>query len=181
MGSRAWIKIYCDKLLISDDIGADLSALGAWIKLLCIAGSSSWGDIGVIQLREFMGLSDKQIADIMGISTRQWRRYKDIFVRQGQITVVEKNVIIINNWDKYQSEYGRQKGYRQGYKLKLQEQSRQNCNPELQPEKLEVKKRKRSKEEKQPKPVDNFSSEDNNLEHIGQIIVKKIKPEKPKP
>ena len=120
MSSRSWIKIYCDKLLVSDDIGSDLSALGAWVKLLCIAGSSSNGDIGVIQISPQLGLTDHHIGQLMRISSRQWRRYKDIFVRQGRITVSDKNVIIINNWSKYQSEYGRQKSYRLGYKSKLQ-------------------------------------------------------------
>ncbi|KKL25212.1 hypothetical protein LCGC14_2407530 [marine sediment metagenome] len=120
MSSRAWIKIYCAKVLNSDDISADLSALGAWIKLLCIAGNSNFGDIGVIKIDENVGYTDKQVGDLMKISCRQWRRYKDIFVTQERIQVTSKNIIIINNWRKYQSEYTRQKSYRQGYKPKLQ-------------------------------------------------------------
>lgn len=113
MAGRPWIKLWPKKWLASirkarkqsDKYGTHLADFGAFTTLLCIAGDGNYCDIGAIQITPLMGYSDKQIADLMCISRRQWLRYKDKFVITGRISLGQNNQILINSWGNYQPGY----------------------------------------------------------------------------
>lgn len=68
MGSRTWIKIYCDQWL-NGTIREDSPELrGIWVDLLALAGSGKYGDSGEIKITDRVGFLDKQLADLLQIS-----------------------------------------------------------------------------------------------------------------
>lgn len=113
MGSRTWFKVYCNSWL-EGTIRKEMPEVRAvWIDLLALAGSGQYGDTGEIKLSNGVGFTDAQIAGILHISVRLWRRAKGRFIETDRIEVTPKGAIHIKNWTKYQSEYRRQKPYRQ--------------------------------------------------------------------
>lgn len=158
MSRRTWIKIHCEPWLDKTVRKLNLAERGAWITLLTICGNGNYGDIGVIAgtylseetqndgqicptKRCNCGISVHQMALSLDISVKQTKRYLDRFVHLEMITIDGDNVIRISNWTKYQSEYNRQKSYRQGYK--------QSDNPKLHTE---------SKKESKKKDKDNLNA-----------------------
>lgn len=112
MSKRSWIKIHCDKWLNGSINKTGIEERGVWISLLCIAGNSDFGDIGFLSITQNQGMIDHQIANIMNVSVKTWRKYKERFTLAERITLHPNNVIEINNWTQFQSEYTRQKSYR---------------------------------------------------------------------
>jgi hypothetical protein len=113
MGSRTWIKIYCDKW-VTGTLREDAPDIrGVWIDLLALAGSGQCGDTGEIKLANGVGYTDGQIADILRISKPLWRKAKARLLETERIKILPKGAICITKWGKYQSEYDRQKRYRQ--------------------------------------------------------------------
>jgi hypothetical protein len=113
MGKRTWIKIYCDKWLEGTLREETPEVRGVWIDLLTLAGSGPYGDTGEIKLTNGIGFTDKQIAEILHIPLRLWQQAKAKLIETDRIKVTSKEAISIVNWSKYQSEYRRQKQYRQ--------------------------------------------------------------------
>ena len=121
MGSRTWIKIYCDKWLSGTLREEKPEIRSVWIDLLTLAGSGRYGDIGEIKIMNDVPLTDEQIAQVLRISLKLWQKAKVRFIDTDRIKVTADNIISITNWGKYQSEYERQKVYRpESYKQKLQ-------------------------------------------------------------
>lgn len=116
MGSRTWIKVYCDKWLDGTLREETPEIRGVWIDLLVLAGAGRYGDSGEIKLSDNVGLTDSQIADILKISQGLWHEAKKRFLETERIDITEKGVILIINWQKYQPEYNRQKPYREAKK-----------------------------------------------------------------
>ena len=116
MGSRTWIKVYCDKWLDGTLRDEPPEIRGVWIDLLVLAGAGRYGDSGEIKLSNSVGLTDDQIAGILIISLSLWHRAKKRFLETERITITGKGVITIVNWQKYQPEYNRQKPYREARK-----------------------------------------------------------------
>jgi hypothetical protein len=113
MGSRKWIKVYCDKWL-SGTLREDTPDMrGVWIDLLVLAGSGQYGDTGEIKLRNGVGFTNRQIAEILHISMSLWRQAKSRFIETDRIEITPRGAISITNWRKYQSEFERQKPYRE--------------------------------------------------------------------
>ena len=113
MGSRTWIKVYCEKWL-QGTLREDTAEIrGIWIDILTLAGSGQYGDTGEIKLTNGVGFTDRQISEILHIKTTSWRRAKQRFIETERIKISPKGAIQISNWSKYQSEYRRQKPYRQ--------------------------------------------------------------------
>lgn len=116
MGHRTWIKIYCGNWL-RGSLRQDTPALrGIWADVLALAGDLSYGEDGVIKLAENVGLTDNQIAGILCISLNEWAVAKARLLETVRIRVNQNNTIEVVNWKVYQSEYGRQKPYREGKK-----------------------------------------------------------------
>lgn len=112
MGSRTWIKIYCDKWLAGTLREETLELRGVWIDLLALAGSGKFGDSGEIKFSDNTGFLDAQIADLLSISRQKWAGLKRKLILTNRIMVEKHNIIKVVNWQKYQSEYERTKKYR---------------------------------------------------------------------
>ena len=146
MGRRTWIKIFSEKWLRGSIREEPPEIRGIWVDLLALAGDSAYGDEGVIRLAPDCGLTDEQICIILNIPLDLWIKAKDRFIETERISVTEKNEIIILSWAKYQSEYQRQKRYREkeknddvteSYNQKLQQKvTNESYNSKLQ-EKLQ--------------------------------------------
>ncbi len=120
MSSRTWIKIYCDKWLTGTLREETANIRGIWTDILALAGNLTYGDEGQIKLPGGkIGLTDEQISTIFNIPLNEWLIAKERLQETKRIATVDGNIITINNWGKYQSEYSRQAKYR---------------NPKLQPE-----------------------------------------------
>ena len=112
MTSRKWIKLHCDKW-ISGTIREEPPEIRAvFVDLLALAGGGQYGDIGEVKLSNGIGLTDKQIAEILHIKVSLWKRAKQQLLASNRIEITPKGAINIVNWNKYQSEYERQKPYR---------------------------------------------------------------------
>ena len=113
MGNRTWVKVYCDKWLNGTLREESSEVRGVWVDLLSLAGSGQYGDTGEIKLINGIGFTDKQISEILRISLALWRKAKGRLQQSERIKITPKGAISITNWHKYQSEYKRQKQYRQ--------------------------------------------------------------------
>lgn len=116
MSNRTWIKVYCDKWLEGTLREENPDIRSVWIDLLTLAGAGRYGDSGEIKVSNQIGLTDRQISEILHISLRLWKRAKLRFCQTDRIEVSKTGAILIRNWSKYQSEYDRQKPYREGQK-----------------------------------------------------------------
>lgn len=131
MGSRTWIKIYCDRWLNGTIREETPEVRGIWVDLLVLAGSGKYGDSGEIKITDQVGFLDEQLADLLQISRQKWATIKKKLIETDRVIVKNSNIIAIKNWTKYQSEYDRQKVYRQ-----LEETNNptiEDSNPKLQP------------------------------------------------
>jgi hypothetical protein len=114
MGSRTWIKVYCDNWIQGTLREETPDVRGIWADLLALAGGNQYGDIGEIKLTIGVGYTDEQIASILYIKKSLWRKAKLRLLETERIKISPKGAISITNWSKYQSEYNRQKRYRAG-------------------------------------------------------------------
>lgn len=103
-----WIKLYVDggwDMTVEQD--------GVWNRLLKLSGKyggvCGYGNVGI---NHEMGFHDDQLAEMIQLSRAKWDEYKAFFVSEKMLKVKPKNIINIVNWHKYQSEYGRQRKYR---------------------------------------------------------------------
>lgn len=112
MGRRTWIKIYVDKWLRGTLRRETAQMRGIWADVLALAGDSAFGDVGKIQVAEGEGWKDTQIAKLLMLSDAEWCTAKQRLVDTKRIEVTKSNVIQILKWERYQSEYERQKKYR---------------------------------------------------------------------
>ncbi len=113
---RNWIKIYVDQCLRGTMI-SELSASErwAWIGLLLMAGDSN--EDGKVFLRKdtsgkLVGFSEATISELLGLEISEFRSGKKKMIKFNKIMIDKNNVIKIVNWKKYQSEYQRQRPYR---------------------------------------------------------------------
>ena len=113
MGNRTWIKVYCDNWIQGTLREETPDVRGIWADLLALAGTGQYGDTGEIKLTNGVGYTDEQIAQILCIKKSSWRRAKLRLVETKRIKISPRGAIYITNWSKYQSEYRRQKSYRE--------------------------------------------------------------------
>jgi len=132
MGSRTWIKIYCDKWLNGTIRKESPELRGIWVDLLVLAGSGKYGDSGEIKITDHVGFLDEQLADLLKISRQKWATIKKKLMQTDRVIIKNRNIIAIKNWSKYQSEYERQRGYRQ--LDDTIDDNVENSNQKLQPE-----------------------------------------------
>jgi len=81
-----------------------------------MAGDSN--EEGIIFLRkndkrQFIGYSDSTLAELLGVDVKEYLSAKATMIAYDKISVDKNNVIKILKWNKYQSEYQRQKQYRE--------------------------------------------------------------------
>jgi len=132
MGSRTWIKIYCDRWLNGSIRDETPELRGIWVDLLVLAGSGKYGDSGEIKITDQAGFLDKQLADLLQISVQKWVACKKKLIQTDRVCVKNRNIIAIINWSKYQSEYNRQRVYRQPQDTS--DNTPESSNKKLQPE-----------------------------------------------
>jgi len=106
---RTWIKIYPDKTLNGF---SSLEEKGCWYTLLELCGIGVFHNDGEIAAIKNMGFMDAQLADLMRTDLKTWLKYKITFIERKMISVKPDNTIKITNWRRYQSEYSRQKPFR---------------------------------------------------------------------
>ncbi len=107
MGSRTWVKLYCDKWLKGTvrEFAPEIRSI--WADLLVLAGSGQYGDTGEIKVTDEIGLTDNQISRILHVKKSLLLRAKSQFLEQKMIEITPENAISVVNWSKYQSEYDR--------------------------------------------------------------------------
>jgi len=112
MASRAWIKIHCDRWFDGTIRQEAPVTRAIWVDLLALAGSGRYGDTGEVKLAPGVGLTDDQICKIINVDSKTWLQCKARLIVTTRINADGNNVITILNWARYQSEYERQKKYR---------------------------------------------------------------------
>jgi len=123
---RSWIKLYVGQVLRGTCFTElDEPERFIWFGFLLLAGDSPYA--GIITATEEFGYSDEQLADLLKTNVELVRKSKKKMIEFGKISVDDKNKIHILKWEKYQSEYNRQKGYREAtpsnkinYRMSLQ-------------------------------------------------------------
>ena len=117
---RNWIKLYVDQTLRGSCFEELLpEERFVWFGFLLLAGDNSIE--GKISVTNKMGYSIEQLADLLNCSVELIKRSIKKMIKNDKIKVNNKNVITIINWKKYQSEYQRQRDYREeNKKRKLQ-------------------------------------------------------------
>ena len=141
MGSRTWIKIYCEPWIKGSLRQETRELRGTWADILALAGNSSYGELGIIQLAPELGLNDEQIAGLLNISLSDWLADKQRLLDTERIEVDGKNCIKVVNFLHYQSEYNRLKKYRGTKKSTKKSTPKGNWEKEKEKEK-ENRKRK---------------------------------------
>lgn len=119
MSNRTWFKIYSDKWLGGTIREEAPEVRGIFVDLLALAATGEYGDSGIIALKNGVGMTDLQIQKMLSISKNQWQKAKKRLIFTERIAVNDANIIQILNWKKYQSEYERQKPYREKLQPKV--------------------------------------------------------------
>jgi len=148
---RTWIKLFCDQTLHGstfEELKPDERF--CWLGFLLLAGDSPVD--GEICLTKGVGYTDGQLAAMLKVPSDLLVRAKLKCLEFEKIKVIEGGVIKIVNWQRYQSEYQRQRKYRQALPppkspsfLKKQKKEEEgegegeeivtpSCNPKLQSE-----------------------------------------------
>lgn len=112
---RNWIKLYVDQVLRGTcfkELIPDERFI--WFGFLLLAGDNAME--GKICVTEEMGFSNNQLASLLKCDAELIKRSIKKMIRYEKIKVCENNIIQILNWQKYQSEYQRQRDYREEYK-----------------------------------------------------------------
>ena len=116
-----WLKIWIKEVLRGSTFQElTLEERGLWFSLLCMAGDNL--KPGYVEMRNDVGYPVEVLAPLLNcevaIISEALKRLKQV----GKIEIDSNNVIKISNWEKYQSEYQRQKKYRIGEKKEKQKQ-----------------------------------------------------------
>ena len=123
---RKWFKLFGHDLLFGSTLKElNYKEFSVWIELLCLACDSS-GD-GLVMARDGEGYTAQGLAYILkapvnivktALDKLQLPSGKDNIPK---INILDDNIIKINKWHIYQSEYSRQKQYRKPTELTPQE------------------------------------------------------------
>ena len=120
-GGRTWIKLHCDGV-IHGSVTYQLSEAeqAVWMKLLAFAGIINRD--GEISDNDGRAFPREFIAQEIHTTTKNLDSTLEKCIDEGRITE-DKQVLYITNWKAYQSEYNRQKPYREARKTPMQEAS----------------------------------------------------------
>ncbi len=143
MGRMTWFKMFVN----FDDperwtSKADNEELGAWVRLLRLASISPVK--GKIEIADGIPYTPEQLKKVI----KSEKDYLKKWETQGAIKQ-ENGVIIIEKWGSYQSEYERQKPYRQELLPKVTNESYSESDPvEERRKKKEVRSKKKEEKKK---------------------------------
>lgn len=128
---RVWVKLYVDQCL-RGSMMSELTPEQRWmfVGMILLAGDSSVP--GIIFGRKdedgnLIGKPDPVLAYELGVDEASIGPAKDRMIEKGKIAVDSRGVLSICKWDKYQSEYERQRPGR----TKVQQIDAQKCGVEL--------------------------------------------------
>jgi hypothetical protein len=129
-----WIKLWPDEWLNGTlRFTLDHKKRAVWADVLCLAGRSRIP--GVICAGEengkLIGYPPEHLAGITLVTPEEFLQILSIFEAQGRVNIERENgriIIHLTNWKKYQSDYYRQKPYRQVKRTGLH----QKLQPKLQ-------------------------------------------------
>jgi len=156
MASRTWFRIFSEPWLKGSIRQEPPEYRGLWVDLLALANSGMYGDEGEIKLAEKIGLSDQQIAGILQVDLELWKNFKVRMIQTQRIRIEEDNIIVIEKWKKYQSEYRRQKSYRQKLQLEVTTESyKQKLQSEVTTKSYEQKLQGEGERERDKKEIRN--------------------------
>lgn len=118
---RTWIKLFCDPWLRGSIRKESIEVRAIFTDLLAMAGDSAFGDTGIIQLADGVGFSDGTLAGILNIPLKTWLSVKKRLSAhpnsdENRIEIIPLSqgfAIHILKWKTYQSEYNRQRKYRE--------------------------------------------------------------------
>ena len=118
---RTWVKFYCDQWLRGSIRQESLEVRAIFADLLAMAGDNAYGNDGMIQLAKDVGFNDGLIAGILNVPLKTWTLTKEQLSHhpdpeENRIEVISLHqgfAMRILKWSRYQSEYQRQKPYRQ--------------------------------------------------------------------
>lgn len=110
-GPRKWVKVFCYETL-HGSISYQLSEAeqAVWVKLLCFAGLC--GNDGIIADHDLRPFPHEFICHEIHTDNDMFEETLRKCIEEGRISE-DGQGIKITNWNKYQSEYDRQKQYRQ--------------------------------------------------------------------
>lgn len=116
MGRRTWVKFWCLPWTEGTIGRAPIAVRGTFATLLALIGDCKYADTGCLKMVDNLGFPDEAIAAMLRIDPRTWAEHKT-YLQQGcgkdaLIAVSATNVISICSWEKFQSEYRRQRKYR---------------------------------------------------------------------
>ncbi|MBA7617649.1 hypothetical protein ES703_24965 [subsurface metagenome] len=105
MPRKRWIKLWTQETLYgttSEELLADEQA--CWFKLLALAGDSP--EPGRVEVAPGVPMTDEQIAGILKVPIEVWLRAKDRLQHPDVDKIfINRGIIHIKNWDKYQGEF----------------------------------------------------------------------------
>ncbi len=111
-GKRSWWKMWWEEWL-TGTIREDLTSeqRGIWVDFLALATRNRIP--GCISANEDTALSVRRLAQLLNVPPNVVSRAMGKFVEQNRISVDDRGIIHITNWDAYQySDYDRQKPWR---------------------------------------------------------------------
>ena len=160
MGRMTWFKMFVN----FDDperwtSKADNEELGAWVRLLRLASISPVK--GKIEIADGIPYTPEQLKKVI----KSEKDYLKKWEIQGAIKQ-ENGVIIIEKWGSYQSEYERQKPYRQELLPKVTNESYSESDP--------VEERRKNKEERSKKKEEIKNKDIPPADAVGKINCVKI-------
>jgi len=115
MGKRSWIKLYVNSFL-GGSVRYQLTASerSVWIDLLCLAGISNTP--GLISDNDNRAYPHSFLANRFNVPLRLLKSTLSKCIEEGRITEDDQG-LHITNWTNYQSEYLRQRHYREKNKI----------------------------------------------------------------
>ena len=111
-----WIRLWTVEGIMSQDKWT-IAEEGLFTRLLRHAGRSL--EHGKINITPKMGYTEEQVAALCGVSLPEFNKIFEQLKIKEMVTIDKNNVITIVNWKKYQTEYDRQKGYRERLQTKV--------------------------------------------------------------
>jgi hypothetical protein len=165
---RKWIKIHCEKWLQGSIRQESIEVRSIFADLLAVAGDSSFGEDGRIQIAPNVGFTDEGLSALLNIPLEVWLSAKERLsnhpdpseTRIEILPLASGFAIQIINWKFYQSDYSRVRDYQKEYFQR--KKARASLSSSLDhPSSLSEEKKTEKQKEKKRKKLEVLSSASN--------------------
>jgi hypothetical protein len=112
-GRRTWIRLWVSDWLRGDIRQESAAVRGILADLICLAGDSAFGNEGLIMLSKGVGYTTEQLQQVLNVNKEELEHAFEVLKKTGEIIIREHGEIEMIKWDRYQSEYQRQRQYRE--------------------------------------------------------------------